>query len=311
MSGSQQVDVGADGADAPPDERAAIEERATRMGWQPREKYRGPADKWVDADEYIDRGERMLPLLQERNRTLDRTVQSLQREMREQGQTLATMLQATRRAEQVGYKRARAELEQKRAKAVAEADTATFNEAEREIRDLGPEPAVDAPASRSNGSGNGAAPAASATNPVVDAWVRRNRWFNGSKAANSWAIGMLADLEAEDPETPLEENLAEVSRRARSVFPDLFPASRRAAAPADDGNDDPPAGNARRAEPPRVTPSSAAPPRRPGPRSFEAMPANVRAQFDRQKKMMEGKGDPLTKEEFARYYWESEGEEAA
>lgn len=307
MSGTQQAEAE---AGAPPVDRAEIEARATRMGWRPRESYRGPPDKWVDADEYVERGERMMPLLQERNRTLDRTVQSLQTQLSEQGQTLATIVASTRRAEEAGYRRAKRELEERRARAVAAGDTQEFAAVQREIDEL---PAPEAPPPKTTPAPNGGANPAPAQNPVVAAWVARNRWFNASKAANSWAIGMMADLEAEDPTATIEENLAEVSRRAKNVFPELFPAPRRTAPPPEETEEEQEQrqerrANTRREAAPLVSASSSAPPRRPGPRSFEAMPLEVRREFDRQVKMMDGKGEPLTKEEFARYYWEAEGE---
>lgn len=41
------------------------------------------------------------------------------------------------------------------------------------------------------------------------------------------------------------------------------------------------------------------------PRTFETIPADVRAEFERQKIMLVGmRARPLTEEEFAEYYWE-------
>lgn len=38
--------------------------RAREMGWRPQEEYTGNPDKWVDAAEYVERGEKILPILQ-------------------------------------------------------------------------------------------------------------------------------------------------------------------------------------------------------------------------------------------------------
>lgn len=318
MSGTQQVDEGAGGA---PDNAAEVEARALRMGWQPREKYRGPADKWVPAEEFIERGERMMPLLLERNRSLDRTVANLERQLAEQGGTLASLVKSTRRAEEVGYKRAMRELQERRAKAVADGDTTEFNKVEQEIADLGePPPKETAPAAPGTGGAPGGAPGGNGgaqLDPVVAAWMRQNTWFQRDPIANAAAIAALSVVEREFPGQSLEENLAEVTERMRTRFPEHFGgAQRRRAAEQETGDGEgagevePPAGNRRRQAPPMVAGSSSAPARRPGPRSFEALPAEAKREYERQVKMLEGKGEPFTKDEYARYYWEAEGEAA-
>ena len=60
----------------------------------------------------------------------------------------------------------------------------------------------------------------------------------------------------------------------------------------------------RRDAPPTVSRSGSAPPSRVQPRTFDAMPDDVKRQFEKEKRMLQGKGDALSKEEFATYYWE-------
>jgi hypothetical protein len=300
MSGTAQpntVDAGDVGDAAPPE--VTVETRARNMGWTPREQFKGDPARWVDASTFVDRGERMLPLLQERNRALDKTVTDLKQDSVESKRLLADLLHRTRRAEKLGYDRAMRELQAKRSEAVAAGDAEAFNKTEAEIRDLGAAPEVPAapavPAQNTN-----------EPNPVVTAWVRRNRWFNADPIANAAAVAALSQVEREFPGDSLEEHLAEVETRIAARFPEHFPGRRRATnghAEETDVDDDT---TTRRA--PAVMPSGSATPRRPGARSFEAMPADVRAQYERQKRMMAGKGAPLTKEEYAGYYWDAEGE---
>src|SRR5882762_9790943 len=40
-----------------------IEVKARKMGWLPKEQFRGSADKWVDAERYVSRGEEFIPFL--------------------------------------------------------------------------------------------------------------------------------------------------------------------------------------------------------------------------------------------------------
>jgi hypothetical protein len=298
MSGSAQVIEPADDGGAAPEPRVNVEQRARNMGWMPKGAWRGEPDRWVDAATYVERGERMLPLLQERNRALDRTVSDLKTESRESKQLLSDLLVRTRKAEKVGYDRAMRELNQKRADAVAQGDAETFNKVEQEIREMGPAPEVPAPAP--------VVQAPPGVDPVVTAWIRRNQWFNRDREANAAAVAALTTVESENPGASLEEHLSEVEDRIAKRWPEHFPGRQRLVAGVPETEDEPqpePEPNRRRA--PAVMSSSTATERRPGARSFETMPADVKQQFERQKKMMAGKGPELTKTEFAEYYWET------
>lgn len=294
MSGTQ-AQVAEDGGDAapPPDADQALETRARNMGWRPREDWRGDPARWTDAAEFVDRGERLLPLVNERNRALDKTVTDLRGQVAKQNETLEFLVKTARNAETIGYKRAMRELQERREAAVDAGDKTAFARVEEEIKELGPAPVVEAP--KPDGGGNGAA----APDPVVVAWAKRNPWFHSDPMANAAAIVALDQVQKRDPSLSLEEALVEVEQTIQGDFPRLF---RR----VEPGSDDPPPAPApRRSTAPMVaSPSTAARSGTPKPRSFDAMPADVKAQYDRSVRMLEGKGEKLTKEEFAGYYWD-------
>ena len=59
-------------------------DRATEMGWAPQDKWRGPAEAWIDATEFVKRGDFMLPILRkerdelrEKTRTLETEISTL------------------------------------------------------------------------------------------------------------------------------------------------------------------------------------------------------------------------------------------
>lgn len=54
-----------------------LEAQARAMGWKPQEEFKGPAEKWVDAGEYIRRGEEVLPIVRNENRKLHDQVTAL------------------------------------------------------------------------------------------------------------------------------------------------------------------------------------------------------------------------------------------
>jgi len=65
-----------------------IEQQAKEMGWRPKDQFKGDPDKWVDAEEYVERGEHVLPIVRaERDRlrgellTRDQKVGTLQQQL--------------------------------------------------------------------------------------------------------------------------------------------------------------------------------------------------------------------------------------
>lgn len=45
-------------------------DKAISMGWKPLDEFKGNVERWVDADEYVERGERVLPIVTATNRRL-------------------------------------------------------------------------------------------------------------------------------------------------------------------------------------------------------------------------------------------------
>lgn len=59
---------------------AEVQAAAEKMGWIPPSRFRGSADKFVDADVYIKRGEEVLPIVREQNKRLHTELDNLRRE---------------------------------------------------------------------------------------------------------------------------------------------------------------------------------------------------------------------------------------
>lgn len=74
-------------------EATDYEGKAREMGWVPQEKWTGDPDKWTDAETFVKRGEEILPILRANNRRLQDDLLT----MRNQNDTLAQQLEATRK----------------------------------------------------------------------------------------------------------------------------------------------------------------------------------------------------------------------
>lgn len=264
--------------------QADVEARARKQGWRPREEFRGPEGAWRSAEEFLARAEEEMPILRQQYRKLEQQNGALEAKVSEAAATVAELTKMFRSAEERAYRKARAEIEQERRQAVQVGDEEAFAAAEQRLADLDKEAPVKA-------APPPAAPAGQQPDPVAVAWANRNPWFNSDPALRSAAEGIHVALRQTDPHLSLAENLDRVTETVRRIFPAKF------------GLDD----NPRRSEPGAVSGAApAAGATRVKPRSFDAMPAEAKAAFARYAKMLEGKGKPLTKEEYATEYWGKE-----
>lgn len=66
-----------------------VEEQARHLGWVPQDEWKGPADKWRPANEFLARGEEIMPILKANNRRLSQQVSAQSNEVAQLRQQLA------------------------------------------------------------------------------------------------------------------------------------------------------------------------------------------------------------------------------
>jgi len=59
------------------------EEKARSMGWVSKDEFQGDPEKWIPADQYVDRGEHLLPILHSTNKRLKEQVATQERRLAE------------------------------------------------------------------------------------------------------------------------------------------------------------------------------------------------------------------------------------
>src|SRR6266481_6951950 len=62
---------------------AEVEETAKSMGWVSKDEFQGDPEKWIPADQYVDRGEHLLPILHSTNKRLKEQVATQERRLAE------------------------------------------------------------------------------------------------------------------------------------------------------------------------------------------------------------------------------------
>lgn len=209
--GEDEAVEGEDGGE----EVSATEATAREQGWTPKEQFRGDPSDWIDADEYVKRGD---------PRYLRKQLGQTERQLRKlEQQRTADQVQFDKRLEKmeslnkVQRRKMYAEIENARRAAVAVGDTEEYdrqNEMEAQLyqaeQDAGKEPAKEESAK------------AEKPHPDVEKWVSENPWFIKSPMLNKAAEGIHLQLLDDDPGLTIAENLAKTRAEVIKRFPDKF-----------------------------------------------------------------------------------------
>lgn len=163
-----------------------VEEFAEEMGWVPKDRYSGPAEKWKPAKDWIkfDR---------DANRDLRKKVDRISDQLERQGAASSAM---TRRA----LDKQAEELTAKFEEAVANKDTVGAAKAASDLQRL----AIDEPKDRD----------------YEAEFMERNTWYGKDRKATAFARDVSADLGAK--KISKEQQLEMIEAEVRKEFPELF-----------------------------------------------------------------------------------------
>ncbi len=124
--------------DTEPKDESTPEEiaEAQRMGWLPKESFKGDASKWRPAKEFVERGKQELPILRERYKKLDSALEQSNKKLDELQKGMKGFVEFTRSAAKREYDQTLAELTAKKDEAFDAGDKDAFLEADKEIAKL-------------------------------------------------------------------------------------------------------------------------------------------------------------------------------
>lgn len=193
-----------------------VEQKAQKMGHISKEDWidmgKDP-DEWRSPEEFVERGENIVPIMRDRIDKLEKTIETLTKHVKTQVEKAEE--RALTEAKK-SYEQEIARLKAERVKAVDDGDVEKFEELDNKINSLDPpqEPAGEKPAA----------------DPHFEAWHANNPWYapdldNVGSADRDMTIFALAV--ANDPEL-IKENLPpdkfyqRVEERVRANFPHKF-----------------------------------------------------------------------------------------
>ncbi len=274
-----ETDVEVETADVEADDQSEpdhSEEYARRLGWRPKDEFKGDDAKWMDWQDFLDEDKSAAPQLKAQVKLLRRRLDQADKRMAKAEKTFDEAREYFSKAEQRAYERAIKDIKAKQIQAVRDGDEEAFAEADAELEELGRDMKPAAPKPDAE------------VQKAFKAWQRENDWYGSDDAMTAVADRIAQKMGSyEDAGLDPVEYLAEMERRVRKEFPHKFKAAELPTKrPAVGGVTT--AHNARGAE------------------TFGNMPADAKAQFKRFK----DQGIPVTEESFAKDYWSEMKKEA-
>jgi hypothetical protein len=268
-----------------------VQTRARAMGWRPKEEFRGPPERWVDAEKFIDVAEQEVPVLRERLNSMTTQFARTERELKEVKDALGETKQVLNDfrefaslGEKRAYERALKELQAKRDVAVAHADVETHREVQAEIEELQRTAKPATPAKTETREEQPPQRRLPDPDPVVTAWVSANPWFTSDPVLNALAKAEEQRIVNDHPGLSASERLAHVKAEVQRRFPEKF-------------------SNPRREGVSEVTQPGGGQTRRSHGWTYDDLPPDARKMCDKFVSQMAGGKKPYTREEYVKEYF--------
>lgn len=239
-----QIDDGTPPADEPDEAalaHAAAEAEARKAGWRPLAEYKGPPGQWRTAEEFLKRGQDILPMVRkdllrerERGNNMEAEIKALRTTVDDQKAVMEDLLKMARTASEAGYKRALEELKAQKRQAAQAGDIAGVVAIDEKISEV-EEAREAAPPQREPvpPPANPKVEPKVKVDPVVEQFVLDNPWFTNDPVLHrAMETEHMALLES-DRNLTLEENLERAKEAVMARFPRKFGINPDSTPPAD------------------------------------------------------------------------------
>ena len=181
-------------------EPSPVEQEAMEQGWVPREEFQGEEHKWVEAGEFLRRGE------------LIQKISHQSHELKEVRKALTEFKNHYSKVKETEYNRALATLKAEYKSANREGDFELADRLETEIASVEKEAATI--------KQDIAQVQQAQTHPEFVAWVTKNDWYNTQKHMRIYADDVGATLAQQG--VPPSEVLKKVEAAVKAEFPTKF-----------------------------------------------------------------------------------------
>lgn len=177
---------------APPE----VQARAEKLGWIPPSRFKGDPERFVDAEQFIERGETVLPIVKEHNRRLQSEVETLRAETARTQAALKAAQDAIANIEERHSVETQKAVENARRQVKAQLAAASEAGDHEGVADLTEQLTLlnRAEPEASVKKNPPAAPPPFVPPPDLRAWNEENPWFGTDKRKTSLALGIAQEL---------------------------------------------------------------------------------------------------------------------
>ena len=181
---------------------------AAKDGWVPQDEWKGPAEKWTDAQTFVENGEKITGIAVAKARKLETTVETLQSRISDMESTKAEFVEHNRRA----LEKERAEkaalieqLEEQQVAAINEGDGQAYLNIKKKIEEVQTEPEPQP-----------------GEQPWARDWAAENKWYAEDVALRGAANEVAQELRRQGFPDTGRNFMDEVSRRVKEALPEKF-----------------------------------------------------------------------------------------
>lgn len=186
-------------------ELTPIQQKAVDQGWKPKEQFQGEPDDFIDAAEFVRRGE------------LFEKIERQSREVKQLKDALVAFKQHHTKVKEAEYNRALKAVEAARKQAFDEGDRDKFFALEQQMDSIKDEAALVKEAAKEV--------VEPSTPQALEVWAEKNSWYQSNRAMTAFADRVGAELHAKG--YTLEQALREIDAEVRKEFPEKFQGNRR------------------------------------------------------------------------------------
>ena len=189
------------------------EAEAEAYGWVPKDQFKGDPDKWRPAEEFVRRGEEILPIVRKQNEKL----QAKLSELEETNKNMSRMFEKTTARIKAEYEAKIVSLKAEKKEAIKEGNAERVEEIEAQIDTLKEEAKPDA------------APSARTIDELTRDFAKVNAWFIEEPDMAEYAQKVSVSNAALNEDISFEDNMKFVLSAVRKKFPGYFKDSTTAA----------------------------------------------------------------------------------
>ena len=208
MSEDTVVDQTVDTPDGPD-----VETVAREQGWTPKEEYKGDLNRWKTAEEFVEFGERVTPIIKRQRDEFKAELRATQDKLAAQEKAVSQLLEFRSQKEKQEYEGQITFLKQQLKLARRQGEEDTVDVLQDQLEDLqAKKPDFTPPA-----------PAAPAVDMrPFDDWKAENEWFEKDSALTRQALGIAQELRAAKPNLVGDAFFKEVTKELKRDFPEKF-----------------------------------------------------------------------------------------